>query len=204
MKFVQPIRDIQTIINIKNYLKVRNFRDYLLFSMGVHSGPRIEDLLWLQVWQVRGQVHVNYIPKKTKNRKKKRRKEMKFIIHPDYRDDLEWFIRELPDDAYIFASRQRKTKSGAIGEPIRRETAWRMISKTAKHFGLDEIGCHSMRKTWGYQMIMTTPPDQAAYVMALLMEAFGHEAQEETLRYLGLTQDTLDAMILRLSFTQSG
>lgn len=204
MKFVQPIRDIETIIQIKNFLKVRSFRDYLLFAMGIHSGLRIADLLNLKVWQVRNQLHVTFIAEKTKNRRRKRRKEKKFIIHPDYRDDLEMFIRDMPDHAYLFASRQRKAKTGAVGQPIRRETAWRMLSKAAKHFGLKEIGCHSLRKTWGYHMIINTPPEQSAYVMALLMEAFGHEAQEETLRYLGLTQDALDRMILRLSFTQSG
>lgn len=204
MKFVQPIRDVGTIVQIKNYLKVRSFRDYLMFSMGIHSGLRIADLLNLQVWQVRNQMHVTFIASKTKNRKRKRRKEKKFIIHPDYRDDLEIYIRDMSDYAYLFASRQRKTKSGAVGEPICRETAWRMLSKAAKHFGLEEIGCHSLRKTWGYHLITSTPPSQAAYVMALLMEAFGHETQEETLRYLGLTQDALDTMILRLSFTQTG
>jgi integrase len=204
MKFVQPIRDIGIVVGFKNYLRVRSFRDYLLFSMGIHSGLRIADLLNLQVWQVRNQMHVTFIAQKTKNRKRKRRKEKKFIIHPDYKDDLEIYIRDMRDDEYLFASRQRKTLTGEVGLPIRRETAWRMLSKAAKHFGLEEIGCHSLRKTWGYHLITSTPPEQAAYVMALLMEAFGHETQEETLRYLGLTQDALDAMILRLSFTQTG
>jgi integrase len=204
MKFVQPIRDVAIIVQMKRYLKVRSFRDYLLFSMGIHSGLRIDDLLKLQVWQVRNQQHVTFIAGKIKNRKKKRRKERKFIIHPDYRDDLELYIRDLPDDAYLFVSRQRKMKTGEVGLPIRRETAWRMLSRAARHFGVEEIGCHSLRKTWGYHMIMNAPPEQAAYVMALLMEAFGHEEQEVTLRYLGLTQDILDQMILRLSFTQSG
>ncbi|QMV40226.1 tyrosine-type recombinase/integrase [Cohnella cholangitidis] len=201
MKFVQPIRDINIIVLIKNYLKVRSFRDYLLFSMGIHSGLRIADLLNLQVWQVRNQLHVTFIAEKTKNRKRKRRKEKKFIIHPDYREDLEIYIRDMPDNAYLFASRQKKTKTCEVGLPIRRETAWRMLSKAAKHFGLEEIGCHSMRKTWGYHLITNAPPEKAAFVMALLMEMFGHETQEETLGYLGLTQDAMDHMILRLSFT---
>jgi Site-specific recombinase XerD len=204
VKTVQPIRDKAIIVQIKNYLKVRNFRDYLLFAMGIHSGLRISDLLNLQVWQVRGQLHVTFIAEKIKNRRKKRRKEKKFIIHPDYREDLEIYIRDMPENAYLFASRQRKTKTGEVGLPVRRETAWKMLSKAARYFGLEEIGCHSLRKTWGYHMITSSPPEQSSYVMALLMEAFGHESQEDTLRYLGLTQDALDAMILRLSYTQTG
>lgn len=203
MKTVQPIRDVAVIVQIKNYLKVRSFRDYLMFAMGIHSGLRIADLLNLQVWQVRNQFHVTFIAQKTRNRKKKRRREMKFLVHPDYREDLEIYIRDMPDDAYLFASRQKK-RNGKSELPICRETAWKMISRTARHFGLEDIGCHSLRKTWGYHLIMTTPHEEAAYVMALLMEAFGHESQDETLRYLGLTQDALDRMISRLSYTQSG
>jgi integrase len=203
MNEVQPIRDISVIVQIKNYLKVTSFRNYIFFSMGIHSGLRVSDLLMLQVGHVRDQLHINFIAEKTKNRKKKRKKK-KFIIHPDYYEDLMLYIQDMPDDAYLFASRQRKTKTGAIGEPIRRETAWRLMNSLAKRFGLENIGVHSLRKTWGYQLILSSPSEQAAFVMALLMEMFGHETQEETLRYLGLTQDAMDRMILRLSFTQTG
>lgn len=203
MNEVQPIRDKEIIIQIKNYLKVTSFRNYIFFSMGIHSGLRVSDLLNLQVGHVRDQLHINFIAQKTKNRKKKRKRK-KFIIHPDYYDDLMIYIADMPDDAYLFASRQKKTRTGAVGEPIRRETAWRLMNNLAGRFGLENIGVHSLRKTWGYQLILSSPPEQAAFVMALLMEMFGHETQEETLRYLGLTQDAMDRMILRLSFTQTG
>ncbi|RXZ77267.1 site-specific integrase [Paenibacillaceae bacterium] len=200
MNEVQPIRDISVIVQIKNYLKVKSFRDYIFFSMGIHSGLRVSDLLKLQVGTVRDQSHINFVADKTKKRNKKRKKK-KFIIHSDYHDDLMLYIQDLPDDAYLFASRQRKTITGAVGEPIRRETAWKMLNDVAARFGLENIGTHSLRKTWGYQLIMSTPPNEAAYTMALLMEMFGHETQEETLRYLGLTQDAMDRANLRMSFT---
>lgn len=203
MNEVQPIRDISVIVEIKNYLKLTSFRNYLYFSMGIHSGLRASDLLKLQAGHVRDQLHINFVAEKTKNRKKKRKRK-KFIIHPDYYDDLMLYIKDMPDDAYLFASRQKKTKTGAVGEPIRRETAWRLMNNISKRFNLENIGTHSLRKTWGYHLITNAPPEQAAFVMALLMEMFGHETQEETLRYLGLTQDAMDRMILRLSYTQTG
>jgi integrase len=203
MNEVQPIRDRETIIQMKNYLKVRSFRDYLLFSMGIHSGLRVSDLLRLQVCHVRDQLHISYVAQKTAKRKKKRKRK-KFIIHPDYAKDLMMYIADMHNDEYLFASRQRKTKTGAVGEPICRETAWRMLNKMAKHFGIDNIGCHSMRKTWGYQLIMNAEPHETPYIMALLMDMLGHESSEDTMRYLGLTQDMMDRMILRLSFTQTG
>lgn len=201
MREVQPIRDPDVIVEIQNYLKVRNFRNYLLFTIGIHCGLRVSDLLNLRVGDVRDQLHVNYIARKT--RRKKRRKERRFIIHPSYREDLEIYIRDMEDDEYLFASRQKKA-SGEKGLPITRQMAWRMLSDVARRFGLEDIGTHSLRKTWGYHMLLNAPPERRGLVMALLMEAFGHESQEVTLRYLGLTQDMLDEMILGLSFTKTG
>lgn len=202
MREVQPIRDPDLIVEIQNYLKVRNFRNYLLFTMGIHCGLRISDLLSLRAGDVRDQLHINYIAKKTRNRRK-RRKERRFIIHPSYYDDLMMYIRDMDDDEYLFASRQKKP-NGAKGQPISRQMAWRIMADIAERFGLEDIGTHSLRKTWGYHMLMNAPKEQWGYVMALLMEAFGHESQEVTMRYLGLTQDMLDRMILRLSFTKTG
>jgi Site-specific recombinase XerD len=202
MREVQPIRDPDVIVAIQNYLKVRSFRNYLLFTMGIHCGLRVSDLLNLKAGDVRDQLHINYFAQKTRNRRK-RRKERRFIIHPSYYDDLMIYIQNMDDDEYLFASRQRKS-TGEKGKPISRQMAWRMISDAAKQFGLKDIGTHSLRKTWGYHLIMNAEPHEMPYVMALLMEAFGHESQEVTLRYLGLTQDMLDRMVLRLSFTKTG
>ncbi|SLK13754.1 MULTISPECIES: hypothetical protein [unclassified Paenibacillus] len=66
MNEVQPIRDKAVVEQIKNYLKVTSFRNYIFFSMGVHSGLRVSDLLQLKVVSVRDQVHINYVAQKTK------------------------------------------------------------------------------------------------------------------------------------------
>lgn len=202
MREVQPIRDPKVISDIQNYLKVRNFRNYLLFTMGIHCGLRISDLLNLRVGDVRNQLHINYVARKTRNRRK-RRKERRFIIHPSYHDDLMAYIQGRDDDEYLFASRQKKS-DGTKGQPISRQMAWRIMNDIARQFGLEDIGTHSLRKTWGYHMLMNAPREQWGYVIALLMEAFGHESQEVTLRYLGLTQDMLDRMVLNLSYTKTG
>ncbi|OZQ66076.1 hypothetical protein CA600_12515 [Paenibacillus sp. VTT E-133280] len=199
MNEVQPIRDKKVIIQIQNYLKVTSFRNYIFFSMGILSGLRVSDLLQLKVESVREQAHINYVAEKTKNRKKKKRKRKKFIIHPDIYDDLMIYIKDKDDDAYLFASRQRKKLTGAVGEPIDRVTAYKMISGLGKRFGLKDIGVHSLRKTWGYHLYLDDPHN-----LALLMDMFGHEDMTTTLLYIGITQDSMDEAIRRLSFTQSG
>ncbi|QZN77364.1 tyrosine-type recombinase/integrase [Paenibacillus sp. FSL H8-0317] len=199
MNEVQPIRDKVVVEQVKNYLKVTNFRNYIFFSMGVHSGLRVSDLLQLKVVSVRDQEHINYVAQKTKNRKRKKRKRKKFIIHPDIYDDLMIYIADMDDDDYLFPSRQRKKITGAVREPIHRVTAYKMINGIAKRFGLTDIGVHSLRKTWGYHLYNDDPRN-----LALLMEMFGHEDMTTTLMYLGITQDAMDDAIRRLSFTQSG
>ena len=50
MKFVEPIRDRKKISQIKNLLRGNeNYRDLLLFVLGINSALRISDLLQLKV-----------------------------------------------------------------------------------------------------------------------------------------------------------
>lgn len=196
MNTVQPIREPLLVEGIKDYLKIRSIRNYIFFCMGIYSGLRVSDLLRLQVGTVRNQTHITIVEEKTKKTKKKRKKK-KFIIHPDMVPDLNRYIEGKEDDEYLFPSRQKKKLTGVRGEPFDRTTAYKMLNDAARHFGLKEIGCHTMRKTWGYHMYKDDPTN-----LALLMEMFGHSDPTITLRYLGLTQDAMDLAIRRLSYTK--
>lgn len=187
MNFVQPIRDPDVIEGIKKYLKMRSLRNYLFFCFGIYSGLRVSDLLTLRVGHVRNVTHVNIQEKKNKKRKK-------FIIHPSIRQDLDKYIENKDDDDYLFPSRQIKTKSRLRDQPFDRSTAYRMLNDAARHFDLTDIGTHTMRKTWGYHLYRQDPRN-----LALLMEMFGHSDQTITLRYIGVTQEMMDAAILQLA-----
>ncbi|MFX3631866.1 MAG: tyrosine-type recombinase/integrase [Candidatus Pristimantibacillus sp.] len=201
MNFVQPIRDPSIIEGIKEYLKYNNLRNYIFFCFGIYSGLRVSDLLKLQVFMVRNQTHITLIEEKTKNTRKKKKKK-KFIIHPDLLPDLLRYIEDMDDNEYLFPSRQKKKSTGEQGQPFDRTTAYRMLNTVARRFGLTEIGCHTMRKTWGYHLYVSDPIN-AAINLALLMDMFGHSDPTVTLRYLGLTQDVMDQAIRRLSYTKN-
>lgn len=187
MNFVQPIRDQDVIDGIKEYLKLRSLRNYLFFCLGIYSGLRVSDLLSLKVGMVRS-THITLVEQKTHNKKNPKKK--RFIIHPSIREDLDRFIVGKSDDEYLFVSRQIKTKSKLRGKPIGRSTAYKMLNDVARHFDLAEIGTHTLRKTWGYQLYMANPNN-----LALLMEMFNHENPLDTLRYIGYSQDMMDAAI---------
>lgn len=185
MNIVQPIREQAVIDGIKSYLKMRSMRDYLFFCFGIYSGLRVSDLLLLRVWMVRG-THVKLTEKKNSNDKL-------FIIHPSIREDLERFITGKKDDEFLFQSRQIKKISRLAKQPIDRSTAYRMLNRVAREFKLKDIGTHTLRKTWGYQLYIKDPKN-----LALLMKMFGHSDPAYTLDYIGMTQDLMDAAISSL------
>jgi integrase len=175
---------------MKHYFRVRSMRNYLFFCIGIYSGLRVSDLRLLRVRDVRGS-HVNIIEQKNKNPKR-------FIIHPNIRNDLDRFIVGMKDSDYLFVSRQKKTISRMLNQPIDRTTAYRFLNEAANEFRIQEIGCHTLRKTWGYRLVKNAKPEDAATVIALLMEMFGHSDPAITLDYIGITQDMMDRAIASL------
>lgn len=75
MNIVQPIRDKQKLEEMKEELKKNGTRDYLLFLLGINTGLRINDIVKLQVKDVKDpngamKEYVTIIEKKTNKVKK--------------------------------------------------------------------------------------------------------------------------------------
>ncbi|MCQ6341321.1 tyrosine-type recombinase/integrase, partial [Bacillus cereus] len=142
MNFVQPIRDPEQIQQIKEYLKEKNARNYILFVMGINTGLRISDILKLKVGDLKGS-HISM-------REMKTGKQKRIQITAALKRELRWFTENREDDEYLLKSRQGKNR------PIGRSMAYKILSGAAAEFGLDEIGTHTLRKTYGYHMYMQT------------------------------------------------
>jgi integrase len=63
------------------------------------------------------------------------------------------------------------------------------LNTAADKVGLDEIGTHTLRKTFGYLFYQKTKD------VAQLQELFNHSAPSVTLRYIGINQDVMDKAI---------
>jgi integrase len=172
MKFVQPIRDRESIEAMKNELLKNGYRDYLLFSLGINTGLRISDILALKVKDVKA-THITIIEKKTN--KSKRAK-----ITASLKEDINKFISNMNDEEHLFQSRKGDNKA------ITRVQAYRILNKVASKLNIDEIGTHTLRKTFAYHFY------QQYKDIALLQELFNHSAPSVTLRYIGINQDVLD------------
>ncbi|MGX5632668.1 site-specific integrase [Bacillus thuringiensis] len=177
MNFVQPLRDPEQIQQIKEYLKEKNARNYILFVMGINTGLRISDILKLKVGDLKGS-HISM-------REMKTGKQKRIQITAALKRELRWFNENREDDEYLLKSRQGKNRS------IGRSMAYKILSGAAAEFGLDEIGTHTLRKTYGYHMYMQTKN------IALLMEIFNHSSEKVTLRYIGVNQDAMDKAMTR-------
>ncbi|MBC1235216.1 site-specific integrase [Listeria booriae] len=179
MNVVEPIRDRDTITEIKRYLLVKNQRDYILFFLGINVGLRISDLLRLKVKDIRG----NHIV----IREQKTNKQKKILIPKEVKKALGMYVIDLEDQDYLFRSQK------GINRPITRITAYRILKELQEKFGLGNTGTHTLRKTFGYHFYI-----QFKDVVAL-QKIFNHKDQKETLIYIGIQQDELDSRMLKFN-----
>jgi integrase len=172
MEFVQPIREPQDIQKMKESLSPR---DSFMFTLGINVGIRISDLLQLRVGDIRGKNHLRIEESKTG-------KDKRFLINAKLRQDIYNFTEGKQDSDWLFPSRKGD-------KPISRVQAYRVLNKAAREIGLDEIGTHTLRKTFGYHFYKRT------HDIAMLQEIFNHSAPSITLRYIGINQDSMDEAI---------
>ena len=194
MNFVEPIRDRKKIAQIKNQLRgQRCYRDLLLFVVGINAALRISDLLRLRIGyfiddhqRIRQRFWI---------KEQKRNKRHEIVINQSIRDALNEYLvayQGVSDDPenFIFFN----TKTNAYSEPIKRGQAWKFIVSICNDVELrGNYGTHSLRKTWGYHARMQ------GVDLALIMHKLNHESIAYTKRYLGITDDELQAVAQRLN-----
>jgi integrase len=194
MNFVEPIRDRKKIAQIKNQLRGQSrFRDLLLFVVGINTALRISDLLTLRIG------HFMDEQKRLRQRfwihEQKRGKRHEVVINNSIQEAFEEYLAAYPGvdqdyDHFIFFN----TKANDFSASIRRGQAWKSITSICREVGVrGNFGTHSLRKTWGYHARMK------GVDLALIMHKLNHESIAYTKRYLGITDDELQAVAMRLN-----
>lgn len=149
-------------------------RDRFLFMMGINTGLRVSDIVGLQVQHVTKERNV-IIEQKT-------RKKRVVTIRGQFRNEVDEYIKGMKHEDYLFPSRRSDGKAPHI-TPTQ---VYRQLVKAGKMIDRDDIGTHTMRKTFGYHYYKRTKD------VALLMEIFNHSAPSITKRYIGITQEEID------------
>ncbi|MGT2911366.1 site-specific integrase [Streptococcus cameli] len=186
MNLVEPIRDLDDIQAMKDYLKFesainedRRIRNYMIFMTGINSGLRIGDIVKLKVKDVQG-WHIRVKEQKTG-------KIRTFRMPKPLKSAMREYVKDRPHHHYIFQSREGKNK------PLTTNQCWNIIKEAAEFLGLENIGTHSMRKTFGYHYYKKFGD------VTELMVIFNHASPTITLRYIGITQDRLDNQMRKFS-----
>ena len=160
---------------------------------GVNTALRISDLLQLRIG------HFIDDHKRVRQRfwikEQKRNKRHEIVINQSTHEALNEYLaayQGVTDDLENFAF--FNTKMNGYSEPIKRGQAWKLIVSICNDVGLrGNYGTHSLRKTWGYHARMQ------GVDLALIMHKLNHESIAYTKRYLGITDDELEAVAQRLN-----
>lgn len=186
MNVVEPIKNINKVKEILVYAKKNNERDYVMLELGFHTGLRISDILDLKIQDVqdkKGSIKKYLILREGKTNKFKRIK-----LNQEVRDCLKNYCKDKDNFDYLIKSREH------INKPITRQRAYQIITEIGGMFDIEDLGCHSLRKTFGYLYYKKTKD------IALLQKLFNHSSQFITLRYIGIEQQALDKALDDMNF----
>ncbi len=182
MNTVEPIRDRSLILDFSDYFKERCERDHVLFMTGIYCGRRISDILPLKIRDIRNADYIDI-------REEKTGKEARILINDELKKIYKDYCKNKRDYEYVF--RRSKGKN----EPISRQRVWQILNEAADFFEYkDKIGCHTLRKTFGYWLYKDTGD------VVAIKELLNQSDISVTKRYIGVTQDSKDSMVKNLTF----
>ena len=164
-------------------------RNKLLFIIGINIGIRASDirlLQWRNFFDDNGKFRefYNLKPQKTK----KTGKFVKLYFNKAIKKAIKEYISVFPIEDYndyLFSSKS--------GKPITVQTIWNVVKNTAKKAGITQnIGTHSLRKTWGYWVWHEAADKNMALV--LLQKCFAHSSTEVTMKYIGISDEDIQGV----------
>ncbi|MDR2180894.1 MAG: tyrosine-type recombinase/integrase [Synergistaceae bacterium] len=152
--------------------------------MGINTALRVSNLLTLTVGDVRdrsGRLRSFVSMKEAKTGKLKQ-----FPLNSAVLKVLKDYIGSgMESDQFLFLS--------AKGGPLTRVQAYRILNDAAQKVGIDAVGTHTLRKTFGYHTYRQTKN------LGLVQKLLNHSSSVDTLRYIGIEQEDLDAVYLNLN-----
>lgn len=193
MKVVQPIRDLEVLQKFYEIAREHDGRRKtgevcweLILLIGFNTSLRVSDFRRFKVSDLRGKDYAQIQAKKTG-------KEARILINPQARKEISRLLSGRKGDEYIFQSRERDCATHKF-RPISRQRCYQIINRIARLAGVeDRIGCHTLRKTFGYHYYKMTGD------VVSLQRILCHSYQRETLVYIGVVQENIDESLMKLN-----
>jgi integrase len=165
---VEPIRQKKDIELIRQSL-ADSPRDECLFTLGINTAYRANELLSIRVGQVRSLKVGDTLDLK----QSKTQRYRQVTLNRKAVEAIQGVLgsRRFREDDFLFFSQRSDRLS--VPEVSRKVKGWCEAIRLPGNYG-----SHSLRKTWGFWQYQRGTP------IPLLMEAFGHQTQQQTLAYL--------------------
>lgn len=193
MKVVQPIRDLDVLQKCYDIAREHDRRRKtgevsweLILLVGFNTSLRVSDFRRFRVSDLRGRDYAQIQAKKT-------HKEARILINPTARREINRLLAGRKGDEYIFQSKMRDSATHRP-RPICRQRVYQIMNIIARRAGIEErIGCHTLRKTFGYHYYKMTGD------VVSLQRILCHSYQRETLIYIGVIQENIDESLMKLN-----
>ncbi len=204
-----PIKSLDDIDRISKYLvENKRWRDNMLFIVGINFGLRFSDLRVLRFCNL---INDNFTFKETfavfekKTRNTRKRKKNRYItINNAVMEAVTLYLENTPGiclSDYMFRSiSNRKSKDG--NQPITLQAADYLLKGIAKDLDLTmHMSTHTLRKTFCYhQMVMSNNDSRK---LLLLQKMMNHSSPAQTLDYIGITGEEIEAAYKELNLGYS-
>ncbi|MDU1414806.1 MAG: tyrosine-type recombinase/integrase [Clostridium sp.] len=191
----KPIKNNKKLSSIQEYLREKNPRDYIIFAIGLRTGYRTQDIVDLRIKDIKkalsdGRFVIkekkrfrNYKTRKEKKRKGYTGEAKPRVVEFSKKDNLykvlSKFVEGKPNYDYAFKSRK--------GDHIKVDSFARNLKVAGEHFGIYNLGAHTPRKTYGYNMYINSGKD-----VVVVKKALGHSSIDITERYIGVEEEFIE------------
>jgi integrase len=159
-----------------------------MFVLGINTALRIGDLLALKIRDVLN--NKRKILDAVEIQEHKTGKMKQFQLNKSVKETLANYLQTRPNatqDEPLFPSRNG-------GTPLCRWRARRILHEAGEAVGLGKVGTHSLRKTFGYHVYKKTCGN-----LGLVQKLLNHSTSGDTLRYIGIDKEEMDATYLDLN-----
>ncbi len=174
---VQPLRSQTEIDDFKFWLRRTQHadRDVFLFIFGINNGLRMSDIVKLKVKDIKYDTRPIIVEQKTGKKKQ--------LFLDNLQPHIQDYIQGKQDDDWLFPSHQQ-------GGHLKVNTVYKLYADIATKLDRNDIGTHTLRKTFGYHYYQKTRD------IAMLMQIFNHSSETITKRYIGITDDEIGRSLM--------
>lgn len=194
----EPIKNIEDIDAICEYLQANErYRDNMLFVVGINFGLRVSDL---RVLRFSNLINDNLtfkdrfavFEKKTRNTRK-RKKNRYITLNQAVIEAVTLYLEHTPGVALSdFMFRSESNNGGNKNEPLSTRSIERILKGIANDLDLNiRMSTHTLRKTFCYHQMLMDHNDTRK--LLLLQKMLGHSSPAQTLDYIGITEEEIDA-----------